>query len=129
MTIRFEQAVYGSFPFWNRGYGVLAHSTGCRPEWLAELRDVCQRYGEPPTGRTSRVASSHCRSRADRGWSQAFILRAATTAAGRVRLRFTPYSSADGPIAGPGAIPLCSNKRFAATGRRRTRISRCLAAS
>ena len=38
MRIWFEQAVYGSFPFWNRGYGVLAHSPGCRPEWLAELR-------------------------------------------------------------------------------------------
>ena len=50
MRIWFEQAVYGSFAFWNRGYGVLAHSAGCRPEWLAELRSVCQRYGEPPTG-------------------------------------------------------------------------------
>ena len=48
--MRFEQAVYGSFPFWNRGYGVLAHSPGCRPEWLAELRTVCQRFGEPPAG-------------------------------------------------------------------------------
>ena len=42
--------MYGSFPFWNRGYGVLAHSPGCRPEWLAELRGVCQRFGEPPAG-------------------------------------------------------------------------------
>ncbi len=50
--MRFEQAVYGSFPFWNRGYGVLAHSPGCRSEWLAELRTVCQRYGEPPAGAT-----------------------------------------------------------------------------
>ena len=50
--MRFEQAVYGSFPFWNRGYGVLAHSPGCRPEWLAELRAVCQRDGEPPAGVT-----------------------------------------------------------------------------
>jgi hypothetical protein len=50
MRIPFEQAVYGSFAFWNRGYGVLAHSAGCRPEWLAELRSVCQRFGEPPTG-------------------------------------------------------------------------------
>jgi hypothetical protein len=44
----FEQAVYGSFSFWNRGYGILARSAGCRPEWLAELRTVCQRFGEPP---------------------------------------------------------------------------------
>ena len=50
VKVRFEQAVYGSFPFWNRGYAVLAHSAGCRPEWLAELRTVCQRYGEPPAG-------------------------------------------------------------------------------
>jgi hypothetical protein len=48
--VRFEQAVYGSFPFWSRGYGVLAHSPGCRPEWLDELRAVCKRYGEPPAG-------------------------------------------------------------------------------
>jgi hypothetical protein len=50
VKVRVEQAVYGSFPFWNRGYGVLAGSAGCRPEWLAELRIACQRYGEPPTG-------------------------------------------------------------------------------
>ncbi len=47
--IPFEQAVYGSFPFWNQGYAILAHSPGCRPEWLAELRQVCQRYGERPS--------------------------------------------------------------------------------
>jgi len=50
VQVRFEQAVYGSFPFWHRGYGVLAQSARCRPEWLAELRTVCQRYGEPPAG-------------------------------------------------------------------------------
>ncbi len=48
--MRFEQAVYGSFPFWNRGYGILAQSPGCHPRWLAELRTVCQRFGEPPAG-------------------------------------------------------------------------------
>lgn len=50
VPIRYEQAVYGSFPFWDRGYAVLAQSPGCRPEWLANLRAVCQRYGEPPRG-------------------------------------------------------------------------------
>jgi hypothetical protein len=50
IKVRFEQAVYGSFPFWHRGYAILAQSAGCRPEWLAELRNVCQRCGEPPTG-------------------------------------------------------------------------------
>lgn len=46
----FEQAVYGSFAFWNRGYAVLARSSGCRPEWLAALKSACQRYGERPAG-------------------------------------------------------------------------------
>jgi hypothetical protein len=50
VNVRFEQAVYGSFPFWNRGYAVLSSSAGCRPEWLAELRAVCQQYGETPSG-------------------------------------------------------------------------------
>ena len=49
-TARFEQAVYGSFAFWHRGYGVLARSAGCRPEWLAALKSASQRYGERPTG-------------------------------------------------------------------------------
>jgi hypothetical protein len=50
VTARFEQAVYGSFPFWSRGYGVLARSAGCRPEWLVALKSACQRYGERPPG-------------------------------------------------------------------------------
>jgi len=50
ITVRFEQAVYGSFPFWNQGYALLAHSAGCRSEWLTELRTACQRCGEPPAG-------------------------------------------------------------------------------
>lgn len=49
-TLRFEQAVYGSFPWWGRGYDMLAASPGCRPEWLAEFRAACQNYGEPPPG-------------------------------------------------------------------------------
>jgi hypothetical protein len=50
ITVRIEQAVYGSFPFWNQGYALLAQSAGCRSQWLAELRIACQRCGEPPTG-------------------------------------------------------------------------------
>lgn len=46
--VRFEQAVYGSFPFWHRGYSILARSPGCAPEWIAKLREACPRYGEPP---------------------------------------------------------------------------------
>jgi hypothetical protein len=50
ITARFEQAVYGSFPFWDRGYGILARSADCRPEWLDALKRTCQRYGERPAG-------------------------------------------------------------------------------
>jgi hypothetical protein len=49
-AIRYEQAVYGSFAFWDRGYAVLAQSPGCRPEWLTELQRACQRFGERPAG-------------------------------------------------------------------------------
>jgi hypothetical protein len=49
-SVRHEQAVYGSFPFWNRGYAVLARSADCRPEWVDDLRLAAQRFGEVPTG-------------------------------------------------------------------------------
>ncbi len=45
--VRFEQAVYGSFPFWDRGYAMLAASPGCDPRWLREFESLCQRYGIP----------------------------------------------------------------------------------
>lgn len=48
VAIHYEQAVYGSFPFWDRGYAILARSPGCRDEWLADLKAACQRYGERP---------------------------------------------------------------------------------
>ena len=50
VRVRFEQAVYGSFAFWDRGYALLAQSPGCRPEWLAEFLTACQRHGEPRGG-------------------------------------------------------------------------------
>jgi hypothetical protein len=43
-----EQAVYGSFPFWDRGYDVLARSPGCRPEWAGAFREACGRFGQRP---------------------------------------------------------------------------------
>lgn len=49
-SIRYEQAVYGSFPFWKRGYAVLGRSDGCLPEWLDAMRHACQRLGERPSG-------------------------------------------------------------------------------
>jgi hypothetical protein len=48
--IPFEQAVFGTFPFWHRGYAVLARSAGCRHAWLDALRLASQRFGEPPPG-------------------------------------------------------------------------------
>jgi len=47
-TVLYEQAVYGNFPFWSRGYGLLAHSAKCEPDWLAALKLACQRFGERP---------------------------------------------------------------------------------
>ncbi len=47
--VHYEQAVYGSFPFWHRGYAVLAQSAGCRTDWLEALRLAGQRFGERPT--------------------------------------------------------------------------------
>jgi hypothetical protein len=52
MDILLEQLVYGSFPFWARGYDVLARSPVCRAEWEAEVLAACRRFGEAPTGVT-----------------------------------------------------------------------------
>ena len=49
-SVAYEQAVYGSFRFWDRGYAVLARSGGCRPEWIQWLKGACQRIGERPPG-------------------------------------------------------------------------------
>ena len=48
--IQVEQAVFGSFPFWDRGYDLLARSAACRPDWLAEFRAACAKIGERPRG-------------------------------------------------------------------------------
>lgn len=55
MKIAFEQAVYGSFPFWDKGYATLARSAGCRDEWLADFKHLCQSLGQPPNEATPRV--------------------------------------------------------------------------
>ncbi len=44
---RYEHAIYGSFAFRPGGYGLLASSPGCRPEWLASFVSACQKFGEP----------------------------------------------------------------------------------
>jgi hypothetical protein len=62
---RIEHAVYGSFPFWDRGYGILTRSGDCRPEWLASLKQACQRLGEPPAN--SAAAASLFVTRVNRG--------------------------------------------------------------
>lgn len=55
--ILLEQAVYGSFAFWDRGYAFLSHSAGCRAEWLKELSGACQRFGERPPGAAEVVST------------------------------------------------------------------------
>ncbi len=50
VRVRFEQAVYGSFPFWDKGYAILASSPGCRDEWIDEFRRVCNLMGEKHAG-------------------------------------------------------------------------------
>ena len=47
-TVRFEQAVYGSFPFRDGGYAPLASSPGCRSEWLDPFHAACRSIGEKP---------------------------------------------------------------------------------
>ena len=37
-VVRFEQAVYGSFPFRDQGYALLAQSPGCRDGWRRRQR-------------------------------------------------------------------------------------------
>ncbi|QDV33656.1 hypothetical protein [Tautonia plasticadhaerens] len=48
--VPFEQAVYGSFPFWHRGYDLLGRSPDCRDPWIRAMKETCQRLGERPRG-------------------------------------------------------------------------------
>jgi hypothetical protein len=52
MDILLEQLVYGSFPFWDHGYDVLARSPGCRADWVADVLAACRQFGEAPAGVT-----------------------------------------------------------------------------
>lgn len=47
-AIGYEQAVYGSFPFWSRGYAMLTASEGCTPAWHDAMKRACGRFGERP---------------------------------------------------------------------------------
>ena len=49
VTILFQQAIYGSFPFWDKGYAVLARSEGCHDDWVADFTRMCQSLGQPPS--------------------------------------------------------------------------------
>ena len=49
-AIGYEQAVYGSFPFWSRGYAVLVASADCPPAWIDAMKRACARFGESPPG-------------------------------------------------------------------------------
>src|SRR5262245_50269601 len=50
VNCQYEQAVYGSFPFREGGYAPLAHSPGCRQEWLDAFHSACRAIGEKPRG-------------------------------------------------------------------------------
>lgn len=65
--MHFQQAVYGSFPFWERGYGLLARSPGCRGAWLSEFQAACRNLGEPPPG-IPPARAWFARRRGDGGW-------------------------------------------------------------
>ena len=56
MDFLVEQLVYGSFPFWDRGYDLLGHSEGCSPEIIAEVVALCRRFGQPPSADAARPA-------------------------------------------------------------------------
>ena len=94
VRVRFEQAVYGSFPFWDRGYALLAQSPGCRPEWLAEFLAACQRYRRAARGfgRGARPVLA-CGWRAAPGSSSASAPRGTTTGDAPGPWRSTPSSS------------------------------------
>ena len=49
-SIGYEQAVYGSFPFWARGYAMLSASEGCPPAWRDAMKRACARFGDRPAG-------------------------------------------------------------------------------
>ncbi len=65
--MRYQQAVYGSFAFWDRGYALLARSAGCRGEWLGEFQRACRMLGEPPA-ETEFERSWFARRLLDGGW-------------------------------------------------------------
>ena len=54
MDFEAEQLVYGSFPFREGGYDLLARSPGCSPVVTAEVVAVCRRFGQPPSADAAR---------------------------------------------------------------------------
>lgn len=48
LTIECEQAIYGSFPFWDKGYALLAASEGCQKSWIDDFIRLCRSLGQPP---------------------------------------------------------------------------------
>ena len=94
--VHYEQAVYGSFPFWDKGYAFLAHSPGCKPEWLAAFQCACQKFGEPPSSanRFDRALFSKRLTGKNAPWLIAGVTDSGTDDHGRpVRLHFTAFFS------------------------------------
>ena len=118
MDILLEQLVYGSFPFWDRGYDVLARSPGCRAEWVADVLAACRQFGEAPAGRDARrrpCSRSGCRAAPGRSWGSG--RKGSTTGDGPGPWRSTPCWSPLATTAGPAPTPSPSPGPSAATGR------------
>ena len=101
-----EQLVYGSFPFWDRGYDLLGRSEGCSPKITAEVVALCRRFGQPPSSDSAKPAMFAARLRSgpwavvgvrpqgvdDRGRPGALAFHALIVSAeDYARTRFNPF--------------------------------------
>ena len=116
MDILLEQVVYGSFPFWDRGYDVLARSPGCRADWLADVLGACQRFGEAPSGVTPAPALLRFRYRAAPGRLSASSPKEPTIGDAPAPWRFTPCWSILVTTDVPARTPSPSLEPSVATG-------------
>ncbi len=106
MDFLVEQLVYGSFPFWDRGYDVLGCSPGCSPKITAEVVAICRKFGQPPSGDSAKPAMFAVRLRSgpwavvgvkpqgddDRGRPGALAFHALIVSAeDHARTRFNPF--------------------------------------
>ncbi len=137
MDLLVEQLVYGSFPFWDRGYDVLGCSPGCSPKITAEVVATCRKFGQPPSGDSAKPAMFAVRLRSgpwtvvgvkpqgddDRGRPGALAFHALIVSAeDHARTRFNPFGythRSKWSLEDSGTLPRvrCSVERIAASGR------------